>query len=93
MSGLDWEREKVRRKRDLVKAAAGDLPRTITARFQGQCHVCKLWWKPGAKLARTTADAWAHALCATEHNAAADAASRLADRRQRLKATREPAAH
>ena len=87
MTRRDYDKEQMRRKRQLVAAARADQPLTIRARFSGRCTICGNYWQPGTTLARSWDETWVHAGCATRRGD--DIHARMTARRQALKEQRK----
>lgn len=79
------------KKRDLVRAAASELPRVITAHHNGTCTECQTGFVAGTPIRRSNTG-WMHAGCMIRP-ADTDLHQRMAERRERLRATKGTAAH
>lgn len=88
MTARDFEPLK---KRDLVRRAAGELPRVVTASYDGTCTECQTGFVAGARIRRSMTG-WMHAGCVIRVDDA-DLHQRMSARRERLRATKGSAAH
>lgn len=92
MSKRNWEAERLRTKKQLVRDAAGNLPNVVDAKYPGTCTECGTGWAEGARIRRSSTG-WMHAKCTINNMANADIHNRMAARREALKATRSQTAH
>ncbi len=77
------------KKRDLVRAAASDLPTVITANYDGTCTSCGAGFVKGSSIRRDHGG-WMHAGCVIR-TVDSDIVNRMQARRERLRAQRSDA--